>query len=175
MTVGYTSYESLAVSYAINMLGNSATYAALCVRRDGTVGSYTYQDTVVESLGGLTQDQYTSLGGIVYAVDFFKIMAVIDPPSPAIPQEIALHTYGYSGSVEIGLRTYIEPADKPSEQMRRVRNTAGSIRADIEAQWGQANCLMRGTVRIGQVYALDEIKKLAGYAFVPMTIDWSAP
>ncbi len=175
MSVGYTSYESLAVSYAINMLGNSATYGALCVRRDGVIGSYTYQDTVIESVGGLTQDQYTSLGGTLYAVDFFKINAVVDPPGPAVPQEIALHTYGYTGTIELGLHVYIEPADKPSELLRRVRNTAGGVRADIEAQWGQANCLMRGTVRVGQIYMLDETRYLKSTAFVPMTIDWSSP
>jgi len=175
VSVSYTSYEALAVSYAINMIGGSTTYGGLCVRRDGGAGTYTYTDTVVESVGGLTENQFTGIGGTEYAVDFFKIMAVVDPPSPAVPQEIALHTYGYSGSIDVGMHVYVETTDTPAESLRRVRNTAGAIRSEIQAQFGSASCLQRGTVRIGQIYLLDETKYLKGYAFVPMTIDWSSP
>ncbi len=171
MTVAYTSYSALAVSYGIEMLAASATFQALV----GVITTAAAKSSIIESIGGLgaTQDQGVTVGGGVVTVGTANFAVVHEDQFESA--EIALHTFSYSGTIGVDLLMPINANDTAPEVMRRMRNQAGGIKADMEALFGQSGYLLRGTISEHSYRILDETSDFKGYATATLSINWSAP
>lgn len=171
MTVSYTSYSALAISYGIEMLAASATFQALA----GVITSTAAKSSIIETIGGIgsTQDQAVSVGGGVITVGSANFAVVHEDTFDA--EEIALHTFGYKGVIGIDLLMPLNTGDTAPEMMRRMRNQAGGIKADMEALFGQTGYLMRGFITEHGYRILDETTDFKGYAVATLSVNWSSP
>jgi hypothetical protein len=88
---------------------------------------------------------------------------------------IANNTYGYSGEVLVDLYMAVVVGDAPAERLRRVRDVAGGVCQDIEAQVGSAGCLARVTASIKEYWMVDETTDQAGYGFAKLSLLWGSP
>ncbi len=171
MTVSYTSYSALAISYGIEMLAASSTFQGLV----GVITSAAAKGAIIESVGGIgaTQDQGVTVGGGVITVGTANFAVVHEDSFEST--EIALRTFGYSGTINVDLLMPLNALDTAPEMMRRMRNQAGGIKADMEARFGQSGYLLRGHITEHDYRILDETSDFKGYAVATLSINWSSP
>lgn len=138
MTTGYTSYESLALKYAINMLAASATFQTLVGAANATAaGAF-----IVESDGGEPLEILNAQTALAYNGDQLDLMA---PPFAIVSsdtmdsQQAGVGVYDRSGSIRVMLFCARQiDGDNPDGVMRAARNAMGAIRSDLEALQGTA-------------------------------------
>lgn len=172
MTVGYDSYEALVIQYAMAQLAAGATFQSIVldpllpnqsiIESLGGVPTATQEENEAASIAGTTIDLLTEVYAIVHADSFEQF-------------EIAHNTYGYRAAIRITLAIPPVTADTPPEILRRVRNYAGLIRADISALFGQAGYLLRGTISIDETSVMPEDSMQKGYGVAVLTIHFSSP
>lgn len=173
MAVTYDSYSAKAVGFAIAMLEASPTL--LSIAPSATVGN-----AIIESIGGLNPNatSFVAVSGVSVAVssltDGQGFVIVTDSTMQA--EEIALHTYGYNGTIIAHLLLKGVTGDLPPEVQRRARNMAGGIITDTNALFGGNGYLLRGRMQMnGQVTVFEETGDMAGFTLAPMQILWSSP
>ena len=170
MTVGYTSYESAAIGFAIAMLTGSATFQSLV----GATTATAALARVVEFDGGDPKEV-----GSTKAIAADGSTFLITPPyaqvaSQKFPADSsqALGWTKRMGEISIALVLPAMAADTPPERIRRALNTLGAIRLEIEAQFGQVGKLGSGDVSLELLPLPDDTGALRGTTAGTITISW---
>jgi hypothetical protein len=180
--VPYTSYEAAVLQAAIAMLSASATFIAVAAAVNKLPA-----DLICESMGGLTPGPGNPATTSAMAISG----NVIEFPAPGYPatsplcilhqtlfpkELIALNTTGHSG--EVSMRIYLTQVqgDAVYEILRRARNTAGGIAADIDALFGtQTGYFYRGFCQVDACVYLDKTTDLGGCCLCDLSLHWFAP
>lgn len=137
MTVSPTAYESHVSAAVVSMLDACASWP----HGRGQIAE-DWGDAEALSVDGLEMDLNST-----WAVVRSKGL---------IPQLIALQTYAYTGEVEVVLHSRADRADRPAEAVRRARNLAGDLAAELSAQLGTPGALVAAEIAVGETVVVDQ-------------------
>ncbi len=152
MTVTASGRESLISQALYLMLANCAEVQTLT----STVTAAAALAFIVEDYGGEKGDGgFKAVDGTTLDPDhtFFTVRLL-----EVTSEKRARDTYGWSAQAEIIINLLVTAADAPAEKLRRVRNSQGAIRAQLEAQIGSTSpitAILTGIFSSEPVYLAD--------------------
>lgn len=174
MVVPYTSYEALVIQCVITMLSNSATFRSLC----GAANQTAALGFIIEGDGGddvecSGQDRSIATNNATLNRATATAWAhVADRPTDHPSEQLAFSVWRRQGVIAVRLWLRRVGTDTPPERLRRVLNAVGSVRADLEAQFGSAGCLPAGAIDSRVDSLPDEASATRGLACATLTIHW---
>lgn len=155
MPVTSDSYEAKVIDYVAAMVAASATFQTLT----GAANAAAARAFVIETEKGSAQAKPYAL---VHSEQFAD-------------ERLAHGVYGHRGEVIVVIHTTNTGSDSAPEVHRRLRNTAGSIKAEMLALVGTTGYLSNCTIDVDGPVRKDETGADAGTAQILLTLKWSAP
>lgn len=152
MTVSASGRESLISQALYLMLANCAEVQTLT----GAANRTAALSFIIEDYGGEQDNEgFKAVDGATLNPDlsFFTVRLL-----NVQVDKRARDTYGWTAEAEIVLNMVVTAADAPAEKLRRVRNSQGAIRAQLEAQIGSTTpitCILSGLFNSDPVYLAD--------------------
>lgn len=139
MTIAAAGYESKAIDRAIAMVAGSASWRTFVGAADAAAAKAFIVDTWS---GYADHGQAVACNG-----------TTLDPEAPWAmvshgqlqTAERGVQTFDYDGSVTVTVSIPTTAGDDAAELIQRARNLLGSMRDEIQAQFGATDCLARGT------------------------------
>ncbi len=148
MSVSSDSYEAKVSAALVQMLADCATFWALVDVAPSSASALSY---IVEDDGG---EQHLAVdGNAINIAGSWGVVRLGDTRRV----DRAFQTWGYEGDFSVFLLIRAEDNDTPSEAMRRARNIAGQIAAEMQALVGaSASRLPYATFDLGDVALTEE-------------------
>lgn len=170
MSVGYTSYEAAVIGYAIAMVCGSATFRTLVGAADATAAL----GRVIEFDGGdaaeAGSDKAIAANGTPFTIapPYAQVASMVFPTD----DEQATDWTKRDGTVLVAIVIPPTTGHKAPERPRNALNILGTIRAEIEAQFGQAGKLARGKAELEMKPLPDGAGAARGTTSGIITITW---
>ena len=174
MTVPYTSYEAIVIQCVITMLSKSTTFWAVT----GAANQAAALNFIIEGDGGDdvecngSDHSIATNNATINRATASAWAHVADRPTDHPSEPLTFSTWRRQGVIAVRLWLRRVGTDTPPERLRRVLNAVGSIRADLEAQFGAAGCLPAGGIDSRVDSLPDESSATRGLACATLTIHW---
>jgi len=170
MTVPYTSYEAAVIGYAIAMVAGSAAFRTLVGAADTTAAL----GFIVEFDGGDPAEagdgQAIAANGVAF--DMTPPFAQVASMQYPTDDEQAIGWIKREGAVLVAIVIPPTAGHTAPERTRNALNVLGTIRDDIDAQFGTAGKLARGRAELELQPLPDGAGASRGTTSGVITIHW---